>query len=304
MKIKIVMIIVVLLFFGCDSNVLDPIANDSNTDADIEEARIALNDGDYDDAISLMAGKYNASQPDLEVSRILASAYMGKAGVDLTYIIENADTGDSDNFDAIASALNLETTDAALQSSSSMFYKGSSSTEPKYITYASIASLLDNLEKAKGILDTINDYAQSINMEPEDDDVVQLGMASALHFITKVGEAVSTVTGYNIPLNKYAYREIFSVDNDEQTILNNLETYLDENPDIVSSLIGDLTNVYSAVTTLIDVIGADEDLSNDFDDFMRELLGLDSNASRVVIEAAIQQYTGKKITQFIQNELL
>ena len=43
--------------------------------AAIKAAQIALNDGDYDEVISLIGGEYDPSAPDSQVARLLASAY-------------------------------------------------------------------------------------------------------------------------------------------------------------------------------------------------------------------------------------
>lgn len=301
----ILIIIVLFAFYGCDTNMLESLADDSSNMADIEAAQIALNDGDYDEVISLIGGEYDASAPDSQVARLLASAYMGKAGIDLTYLIENADSTDGDSFDAVAAALSLEITG---QSQPASFVEAApeavESTDPKYITITSIADLLDNLENAQDILETLVNYYTAGSGSPQNDDVVQQGMASALHFIMTIGHCVSEIAPGNAPINKYAYREIFPEGAAWASDLDDLAAYIDSEGDILSSLITDLGNVSSAVTVLIATVGGDEDIADEFNDFLRELLGLDDSAGQSAIEAAIQGYTGSLVADFISSQLL
>ena len=304
-NLRYVLIFFILLaFYGCDSNMLDSLADDSSEAATIEAAQIALNDGDYDEVISLIGDDYDPSAPDSQIARILASAYMGKAGIDLTYLIENADSTDDDSFDAIAAALSIEITPQAQPSS---FVQASpeaeASSDPRYIALTSIEDLLLNLQTAQNILETLVDYYTDDNLSPENNDIVQLGMASALHFIMKIGHCTGEVVVSNAPINKYAYREIFPPE-DFISLLDDLETYIDDDPQIITSLITDLRNVSSALTVLIATIGMDEDIADEFNDFLREILGLDESADETALSTAITGLSGSNIRVFINNRLL
>ncbi|MEA2102608.1 MAG: hypothetical protein U9P80_08575, partial [Thermodesulfobacteriota bacterium] len=105
-----VFVVFLMILIGCDSNMLESLGDDSSREANLEEAQMALDDGNYDEAISILAPGYNPNAPDPVVARVLASAYMGKAGIDLTYLIENAGNSGSDGgaFDTIASALSVD----------------------------------------------------------------------------------------------------------------------------------------------------------------------------------------------------
>jgi len=305
-KQRYILIAVILLaLYGCDSNLLESLADDSSEAANIEAAQIALNDGDYDEVISLIGDDYDPSEPDSQVARLLASAYMGKAGIDLTYLIENADSTDDDSFDAIAAALSVEVT-SQMQPSSFIEAapEAAASTDPKYIAITSIENLLENLVIAQDILETLVDYYTDGNLSPQDDDVVQLGIASALHFIMKIGYCAGEVVVSNAPVNKYAYQELFPQDDEWPALLNDLAAYIDSDQEIIDSLVADLRNVSSALRVLIATIGGDEDLSDEFNDFLRELLGLDDSADEDAISAAINGYSGSMISDFISNQLL
>jgi hypothetical protein len=305
MRRKTYLFIIPILFaiYGCDSNMLESVADDSSDAAYIEEATIALNDGNYDEAISLLEGKFDPASPDTEVGRILASAYMGKAGIDLTYIIENSDSGGNDSFDSIASALSLQLTSQA-QAASFVQAKAESSTDPKFIVSSSLATLMSNLEDAQEVLLALVDYYTGNNLTAQDDDVVQLGMASALHFIMKIGYCAGDFRNYNAPVNKYAYQEVFPQDEDWPTLLNNLAAYIDSHSEIVLSLQEDLANVYEAVLVLITNNGTDDDVADEFNDFMRELLGLSDSAGQAEILSAIDTFDGSMLADYIANELL
>jgi hypothetical protein len=302
-KTYLLIIAILFAFYGCDSNMLESIADDSSDAADIEEATIALNDGDYDEAISLLEGKFDPASPDLEVGRILASAYMGKAGIDLTYIIENSDSGGDDSFDSIASALSVEVTSQA-QAASFVQAKAESSTDPRFIVLLTMYDLLTNLENAQAILLALVDYYTGNNLTVQDDDVVQLGMASALHFIMKIGYCAGASRDYNAPVNKYAYQEVFPQAEDWTTLLSNLAAYIDSHSEIVLSLQEDLANVYAAVLVLITNNGADDDVADEFNDFMREILGLSDSASQAEILSEIDNFDGSMLADYIANELL
>ncbi|MCU0577847.1 MAG: hypothetical protein MUD15_13655, partial [Desulfobacterota bacterium] len=88
-RLRILTLIMFSLLAGCESNTLGTLSDDSGRQADIQEARMALDDANYDKAINLLVDYYDPSSPDPEVADVLSSAYMGKAGLDLTYIYQS-----------------------------------------------------------------------------------------------------------------------------------------------------------------------------------------------------------------------
>jgi hypothetical protein len=265
---------ILLSLAGCDSNMLEALSDDSSSEAKFEEARMALDDGNYQEAIDILAANYDATNPDPETVRILASAYMGLAGIDLTYILENSEES-GDSFDTIASALSLTVT--------------GQDTEARFITAGSADELLANLAQAQDYLNDLMDYYDDQGLTPDQDDTVQTGMASAIHFIIQLGQAASETTGSNIPLNKAAYREIFPDDENLDARLDDLADSLDE-----ESLQDDLMDVSAAVDTLVEVQGADDDLAEEFDEFLNELLG----------GGDIGTFTGQSAAAYVDSELL
>lgn len=273
-------LIIFLSLTGCNSNVLESLSDDSSSAADIEAARMAIDDGNYQKAIDILEPGCNQTNPDLEIARILASAYMGKAGIDLTYVLENASDGNNDSFDVLTSALSLD------------LIEGSSPENPEnppmYISFSSVQAFLENLEKAMAYLETL------VLLYGNDDDKVQLGMASAIHFILKIGSEAAAVKGTDIPINKAAYREVFPEDTDWETDLDTLAGRIPLGGGIADSLQNDLTYLSVAVDVLKARMDPDEDIEEDFNEFLTEVLG----------GASIADFDGQEIANYIESYLL
>jgi hypothetical protein len=263
--LKCLFILLYLAAMGC--NALESVSNDSSPEADLEQAKMDLNEGNYQGAINILEPGYNSSNPDPEATRILASAYMGKAGFDLINLIENSDSdSDKPSFDVIASALGLDTTESP-DAASAMSKAGAGSA--RYIQQASIDNFISYLEHAqtylKSLVDAYND----------DDDIVQLGMVSAVHFILEIGIQAADSAGIdNIPINKAAYQATFpSSAPDLSTLLSGMANNIDTGEGVLDSLRTDVTYVDNAVAVLDRRMGSDKDIAVKFNDFMDELLG-------------------------------
>jgi hypothetical protein len=300
-------VIFLMAIMGCESNMLKPLADDSSKEASLEEAKMALDDGSYDSAISALSSYKGSSDP--EIAGILSSAYMGKAGLDLTYMLEHIDSSNTDNFDVIASAFSLKTTDQ-LNASSSVLYKAGSDVTPRYITTDSVVTLLTNLSQAQHYL-TTSLAANTGNKDITDDLTVQLGIASALHFIIDIGYIIAEVKDCNIPINQAAYQRVFPQKPDVSTLGNQVNTYLNTNATALQAFNGDITglqtdlwNVYLTVEVFIKNIGLDESITSDFNKFITDLLGLPEGSSKAVIKAAVDSYDGYDLVSFINSKLL
>lgn len=89
-----------LLFYGCgDLNIFEGLADDNTQKARLEEAQIALDSGDFTKAVDILLDLcgLSAANPasgiptcDNDTRALLASAYMGRAGLDLIKIIDTA----------------------------------------------------------------------------------------------------------------------------------------------------------------------------------------------------------------------
>lgn len=289
-------VIAFLSLTGC--NMFEWLSDDSSDAADIEDARIALNDGNYQEAIDILEPGFNQSDPDAETAQILSSAYMGKAGIDLTYILENADNSEGQSFDVISSALSIDIVDSITQEAAEQGETKAVPSTAKYISYSSATAFLTSLETARLYL------AASVTANGLDDDKVQLGMVSAVHFILKIGVTAADLRDTNIPINKKAYQEVFPNSASVNTLLTDLSNAINADQAVVDSLQDDVTYVYNAVNVLITRIGSDEELAEEFNDFMRELLGLGASATNADILAAINTFDGPEISAYINTKLL
>jgi hypothetical protein len=99
-------------------------------------------------------------------------------------------------------------------------------------------------------------------------------MASAVHFILEVGlTAADTADITNIPINKAAYQATFPSDSDWTALLGTMADTVDADTTLIASLVTDIANVQNAVVVLGENMGAGEDLTEEFNEFLTELLG-------------------------------
>ncbi|HOJ13663.1 MAG TPA: hypothetical protein PLS81_09900 [Deltaproteobacteria bacterium] len=291
---RIVFVLAVVLALcaaGCDSNVLGPVAKDDTREADIEEARMAIDDGDYDEAIAILLPHLSATDPDARVAEPLASAYMGRAGLDVTYLIENIDDDGLDSdFDVVASALAMR----IVSMDGARFLS----------TGEEIDDMLDDLEQAVAVMDSLwsstGDY----------DHAVQRGLASALHFVALAGSFVeSTVPPSSAglqglaPVNGQAYRLYFADAAEREAYLDGLAAALARRTEILEGMRRDLVNVNDAVNALIDRIGADEDMTEDLGGFLRGILGL-SGSGKLTEQDVRASFDAERLPAYIRGEFL
>jgi hypothetical protein len=296
-------VILLMAIMGCESNMLGSLADESSKEAKIEEAKIAIDDGNYQKAITTLNSYKNS--PDPKIAGLLASAHMGAAGVDLTYMLEHTNVSDTNKFDVIASAFFLRTSDQ-LNASSSALYKAESDASPRFITTDTAVGLLTDLSLAVGYLS----ISQRTN--PDDDDLtVQLGIASALHFIIDIGYIVAEAKDCNIPINKAAYQMVFPQTPDLITLGNLVNTYLTINQTDLQEFKGDLAglcldlwNVFLMVEVFKENIGPDEDITSSFNKFITDSLGLPQGSSKDAIKAKVDSYDGSALVSFINSKLL
>lgn len=81
-KRSVLAVILVLGFLGgaCD-NAFESLGDTGSRDAKLEEARIALDEGDFTTAVTLLEPLSSQYPGDTEISRSLASAYAGRGGL-------------------------------------------------------------------------------------------------------------------------------------------------------------------------------------------------------------------------------
>ena len=196
--------LLILLLAGCSNDsVFQGMADDDGRDATIEEAAIALDDQDYDTVISSLIGMYDTTNPDPEVSRLLASAYMGKAGIDVTRFIGFEPEAEEDIFDIIASSFSLSPSSWIPSDSDTTDYECNiedltvlmTSSGGEFINGHCIDGMISYLNKSKRAL-----YLLHSTNRNTPDDTIQYGIVSAFHFAVLIGN--DTAYALNSTLGK------------------------------------------------------------------------------------------------------
>jgi hypothetical protein len=194
MRNLIVTAMICLTLVACsDDSLFEGFSEDTSYDSDTENASIALDDRDYEQVIFLLEDGYNAVSPDPARSRLLASAYMGLAQVDPVRFIVSPE-GSKTTFDQVASLINTDlmdpekvsTYDRPEDTTTPENYKGS-----LYIDGVELApDTISDALKAKGYLEDLVETGKATS-----DDRIQLGFASAAHFVLYLG--IKTADGMN-----------------------------------------------------------------------------------------------------------
>ena len=240
------LLIFLLVLTGCGDNLLESISDDDSKEARLEDARMALNKGNYDRALSVL-GKLNPY--NLEVAKYICSAYMGKAGFNTLDLTEKAaeleDEGKEGSFDLVASLLD-DDDDGTISIDDIV-------THIRFAGYALDA--LEDLEDAKGEL---NNELKAL-----------LGIAAAVHATYTLLEMIQEDLGIDdIPATEAgietAYKgrafDTSSISDDELEALNL-----------------DMDYMVEAVDAMIGITGAqtqeENDLAENFDEFVNDIDG-------------------------------
>ncbi len=97
------------LLAGCGENIFEDLADNDGPAAKIESAYIALNSGDYAGAIVLLeqlcGTDFSNPACDADTAALLASAYSGRAGLDVINLITNASTGGITSFGSVSTLI-------------------------------------------------------------------------------------------------------------------------------------------------------------------------------------------------------
>ncbi len=273
------------IFLAACSNdsVFEGISNDSGYDAKIEEASIALDHSDYDKAISDLAVIYNTTALNPEVGRLLSSAYMGKAWVDLTYFIANSTSTGINPFNAIASALSSPNiTTGTVEGGTS-----------RYIEKEKIGDLIQNINNARSILYTFHEKNLAT-----DDDTIKLGIASSIHFILYVGDKTDWISSGGpinplVPINTSAYRYY-----ELQRILPGPLVYSEPPP--ITPYQQDLIDINNAVIAFSDANPKPNELRNTLNAFLYSVLGVGTDIP-VTDDLIIATCTSSGIFTYVQS---
>lgn len=305
------MVVLVLLSACSDDSAFEGIS-ENDTLANIKEnCSSALDDRNYAYVISQLSLVYTTTALDPEVSRLLASAYMGKAGLDFTRFMKNISGVSSHPFDImssiIASPYETDTNSQRYLNGNAVIGK----TEKGEETYE--IDLLDTLERARNILERLRDEDLA-----SDDDLILLGLASAVHFILNVGNQTAVALNYTmryflegdrqygivpVPINTDAYHYYKM---SQQTDWKYFWFYLtpdyyakDTTGDEPSSYQRDLENIRNAVEAFDRRYSEDNDIRDALDDFLRSALNVSQDTT--VTEDLILEYNSAGIYGFVNR---
>lgn len=305
MKTTTTMLVLLLFLSGCSNDsAFEGIADDSGRKAVIEEAAIALDDQDYATAVQLLTEVYTTTSPDPRVSRLLSSAYMGRAGFDFVSLIEYPAQKERENFDMVADSLLLALApvpkDDKDKSSCSMadravlvlldesdrFY--ADYPHAQFIDGRCIGDLIGSLEEARYILDVLI----RANRHAPDDEIL-LGVASAVHFIfytgNKVADGLNRTLSFPdpekhepgivpVPINKEAYLYYINFYGGIQYSWSSVDEgdFRDETTDDITeanTYQEDLIDVYRAVQAFRRATPEQNDVRDALQDFLACTLG-------------------------------
>jgi len=306
MKLYLWGVVILLLLSACSQDSLfEGISEDSSRDSKIEQARIDLDNSNYDQVISDLSAIYTTSALDPEVSQLLASAYMGEVSIDLTLFIANSTSSGLEPFDIAASM--IQPPNENIQNGSRFIGHDDDGQTDALI----VLDLLDYITKAKETLTILEKKGLST-----DDHRIQLGIASAVHFILNTGNTVADafntslylpdVSKHNpgtipVPINssayiymkneKYGYSwptlvipAIFS-----EKVTNGTPTSYQE----------DLLNINHAITAFSKAYPESNKMRDALNAFLSSALGEEAGVQ--ITDELIMTYTSEGLHSFVNN---
>ncbi len=307
MKLYLWGAVILLLLSACSQDSLfEGISEDSSRDSKIEQARMDLDNSNYGQVISDLSVIYTTSALDTEVSQLLASAYMGKVGIDLTLFIANSTSSGLEPFDIAASM--IQPPNENIQNGRRFIGHDDDDGQTDALI---VLDLLDYITKAKETLSILEKKGLST-----DDHRIQLGIASAVHFILNtsntVADAFNTslylpdVSKHNpgtipVPINssayiylkneKYGYSwptlvipAIFS-----EKVTNGTPTWYQE----------DLLNINHAITAFSRAYPESNKMRDALTAFLSSALGEETGVQ--ITDELIMTYTSEGLNSFVYN---
>jgi hypothetical protein len=264
---KIIFILSIMLLIasftaGCDDSILEGLADDDSFEAKLEEARIALDKGEYSKAVALLEALEAANPGNALIMQYLSNAYSGLAGLDTFNLLTTIEDLDSSNNSGSIDMMGLVFGDS----------NGA-------LTADQLQEKLENLENAMNALEGISN--------PNNDHKVQLGILAVAHISLTLGNIVmedqgdTTVTLTEDGLN-------------DQYNSNQPAEFSDVSPGTLntSGLTEDLGYVADAVTALDSISNQGNDLSQDFSEFQGDI---DNNGDGNVSETDLENYINNEI---------
>ena len=247
-----------ILFFvfslsGCDENIFDGLDDDDSEESQLEEARTALNDEDYNKALEILS---DLDPCDPDVAKYTSSAYMGRANFNTLDLLENvaelSDEDEAGNIDMISSVFDSD--------------------GDGQITRAEI---IDGIEEVLESIDAMTHLINNCGEIPITcDETTLLGVAGALHVTYIILEAIQEDLGQDpIPVSE----EGIDIAYEGREFVGN---------NVTDAQLQALNNGIGYMKDAIECIRVDEDendLAENFDDYLREI-DSDGNGQITIVE--------------------
>ena len=298
MKMFLWGIVIWALLTACSNDsIFQGISQNSSYDAKISDAEIAIDNSDYDDAITELSVMYNTTtSPDPTVGPLLASAFMGRAGVDITNFIASFTSSGLGPLDYVAYMISPS--------------KVTINENGRYLDGTAVPGFLSDLSAAESTLQALvtKGYATS-------DDEIQLGMASAVHFIMNMGnktaDALDTtlsdsyITAHGIlpvPINTAAYQFYSTSKNSSWTSVGPSSFREDVASGAVLSFQEDLININNAIIAFNEAFPKPSEknqMKDNLNAFLYSALGITSD--KTVTDGLILAYTTAELNAYVQR---
>jgi len=259
--LNVFLVILAFMVAGCGTNILEWAADDASYEARLEEARMALDKGRYDEAISILKGM---DKSDPAVAGYLSNAYAGKAGLDTFKLLETIDSfaaNQTGNIDMVGKVLGGD--DAKLRTDE-------------------ITEKKEKFDSAINALDELKEQGQLTNEQK-----VQLGLLSTNRAALTIAEIIAEDQQKSeVTLTEEGIKDLYS---DKQINLSDEAT--DER---LQTLSGDINNIDNSIDAILAITEKTEkeknDLRENFEKFKKDV---DKNGDKDV--------TPEELNNFINN---
>ena len=256
-----------LSFYGCGESAFEDLSSDDTFEAQIEEAKIALDDTDYTRTIEILEGMENQYPDNMEVKQYLSNAYAGLAGLDtydlLATIAKLDEEGQNGSIDMIGTVL------------------GDENGRLSEIEVDEKLVLLDDaIDYMQQTLATSAQADVFIATSSGDDRTVQRGILAISRIVLLMADMILDQLGITEVMMTEADIRIYYAhqDPDFDGIFNN---------EIALKLAEDILAIDNAISAIAKLSGSDNDLYEDFTKFMNDL---DHDGNLVIDQLEIEMY--------------
>lgn len=279
-------LLVILFFVGCSENSFEFMADDDSSEATMEAAIIALDERDYDKAVSILEG---LDSDDDDVKRYLGNAYSGQAGLNTFSLIQTvdamSDANDHKSIDLVGRILDDDGegtySRAEIDDKIEKFDK-------------SIEIMLDMNQGntrsailARALTFSLTDLNHRLEQkEIENDILVQLGLLGLNHAVLNIAKLVAK------DLEQYGIVEITLTESWIKSQYAGERSFrivlTEEEERIIDDISLDLNLLSSAISAIIAVTGEDHnDLEEAFAEFFNRI---DTNKDLAVTDREVEAY--------------